>query len=63
MLIDRQVPRKPRLFGGVKGHNKNETSFPGSLRPLAGELRYFALIISLKLFRSERHHFFDRFDI
>jgi hypothetical protein len=30
MLIDRQVPRKPCLVGGVKGHNKNETSFPGS---------------------------------
>ena len=27
---DRQVPRKPRLVGGVKGHNINEISFPGS---------------------------------
>jgi molybdopterin converting factor small subunit len=27
---DRQVPRKPRPVGGVKGHNKNEISFPGS---------------------------------
>jgi len=23
----RKVPRKPRLVGGVKGHNMNETSF------------------------------------
>jgi hypothetical protein len=28
MKIDRQVPRKPRLVGGVKGHNINEISFP-----------------------------------
>jgi hypothetical protein len=24
------VPRKPRLVSGVKGHNLNEISFPGS---------------------------------
>jgi hypothetical protein len=29
-FFDRQVPRKPRLVGGVEGHNKNEISFPGS---------------------------------
>jgi len=29
-LIDRQVPRKPRLIGGVKGHNINDISSPGS---------------------------------
>ncbi len=29
-FLDRQVPRKPRSVGGVKGHNKNEISFPGS---------------------------------
>jgi len=28
--VDRNVPRKPRLVGGVKGHNMNETSSPGS---------------------------------
>jgi hypothetical protein len=28
--LDRQVPRKPRLVGGIKGHNINEISFPGS---------------------------------
>jgi len=28
--VDRQVPRKPRPVGGVKGHNDNEISFPGS---------------------------------
>jgi hypothetical protein len=26
----RNVPRKPRLIGGVKGHNMNEASSPGS---------------------------------
>ncbi len=33
---DRQVPRKPRLVGGVKGHNINEISFPGSPALWAG---------------------------
>jgi hypothetical protein len=28
--IGRQVPRNPRPVGGVKGHKKNEISFPGS---------------------------------
>jgi len=28
--VDRQVPRKPRFVGEVKGHNWNEISFPGS---------------------------------
>ena len=30
MIGDRQVPRKPRLAGGVKEHNLNDISFPGS---------------------------------
>ncbi len=30
MPFGRTVPRKPRLVGGVKGHNMNEISFPGS---------------------------------
>jgi hypothetical protein len=30
------VPRKPRLVGGVKGHNINEISFPGSPALWAG---------------------------
>ena len=33
---DRQVPRKPRPVGGVKGHNINEISFPGSPALWAG---------------------------
>jgi len=36
MIPDRQVPRKPRLAGGVKGHNINEISFPGSPALWAG---------------------------
>jgi hypothetical protein len=45
--FDRNVPRKPRLVGGVKGHNINETSFAhilfatgvsGKPRPVGGEL-------------------------
>ncbi len=27
---DRQMPRRPRLVGGVKGHNQKDISFPGS---------------------------------
>jgi hypothetical protein len=30
------VPRKPRLVSGVKGHNINEISFPGSPALWAG---------------------------
>jgi hypothetical protein len=30
LVCDRNVPRKPRLVGGVKGHNMSEISFPGS---------------------------------
>jgi len=44
---DRQVSRNPRLVGGVKGHNQNEISFPGS-RALGGELH------SIK---NDYHHF------
>jgi len=38
--FDRQVPRKPRLVGGVKGHNINEMSFPGSPALWAGSFTY-----------------------
>jgi hypothetical protein len=36
---DRQVPRKPRPVGGVKGHNINEISFPGSPALWAGSFK------------------------
>ena len=36
--FDRQVPRKPRLVGGAKGHNQKHYFFPGKPRPVAGEL-------------------------
>jgi hypothetical protein len=29
-IFGRNVPRKPHLAGGVKGHNMSETSFSGS---------------------------------
>jgi hypothetical protein len=35
-MLDRNVPRKPRLVGGVKGHHMNEISFPGSPALWAG---------------------------
>ncbi len=28
--FDRNVHRKPRLVGGVKGHNMNDNTLPGS---------------------------------
>jgi hypothetical protein len=34
--LGRNVPRKPRLVGGVKGHNMNEISLPGSPALWAG---------------------------
>jgi hypothetical protein len=37
-LIDRKVPRKPRLVSGVKGHNIYEYYITGKLRPVASEL-------------------------
>ena len=37
-LLGRQVPRKPLLLGGVKGHNQKRYFFPGKPRPEAGEL-------------------------
>jgi hypothetical protein len=33
---DRSVPRKPRPVGGVKGHNINDKSLPGSPALCAG---------------------------
>jgi D-alanine-D-alanine ligase len=36
--FDRNVPRKPRLLGGVKGHNMNDTTLPGSPALMGGEL-------------------------
>jgi len=48
-LFDRNVPRKPRLVGGVKGHNMNETSFPGSPALWAGSFT-FGILFRLFLF-------------
>ncbi len=36
IAFGRNVPRKPRLVGGVRRHNTNETSFPGSPALWAG---------------------------
>jgi hypothetical protein len=34
--IGRNVPRKPHFFGGVKGHNIEENTLPGSAALWAG---------------------------
>jgi len=56
--IDRNVPRKPHLVGGVKGHNMNEISFarillatacPGSPALWAGELQIWDLFCISRL--------------
>ena len=39
-IFGRSVPRKPRLVGGVKGHNMNETSSPGSPALWAGSFTF-----------------------
>ena len=36
----RNVPRKPRLVGGVKGHNMKGNHLPGKPRPVAEELHF-----------------------
>jgi hypothetical protein len=36
--FDRNVPRKPRLVGGVKGHNIKRDYLAGKPRPMGGEL-------------------------
>ncbi len=38
-LLGRQVDRKPRLPGGIKGQNQEDSFFPGKPRPQAGELQ------------------------
>jgi len=35
---DRNVPRKPRLVGGFKGHNMKKDYLAGKPRPVGGEL-------------------------
>ncbi len=37
---DRQVPRKPRLVGGVKGYNAKRNYLSAKRRPVAGELHF-----------------------
>ena len=36
--FDRNVPRKPRLVGGVEGHNVKRSYLTGKPRPVAGQL-------------------------
>ena len=48
-MFDRSVPRKPRLVGGVKGHNMNEISFPGSPALWAGGFTLIFKRINLTL--------------
>ena len=37
--IGRDVPRKPRFVGGVKGHNIEENTLPGSAALWAGSFK------------------------
>ncbi len=45
-LRDRNVPRKPRParggMGGVKGHNTNDNTLPGSPALMGGELHFLS---------------------
>ena len=63
ILLDRQVPRKPRLLGGVKGHNINEISLahilfaaarPGSAALWAGSFKPRVEVL------NERPHLLQR---
>jgi hypothetical protein len=59
MLIDRQVPRKPRLAGSG-GTIKVKLHYREGPRPVAGNLHYFTLIISSEFFRSKSDHLINR---
>ena len=41
--IGRNVPRKPRFVGGVKGHNVEENTLPGSATLWAGSFQWSAI--------------------
>jgi hypothetical protein len=43
--FDRNVPRKPRLVGGVKGHNINDITLPGSPALWAGSFKIVFSIV------------------
>jgi len=45
-IIDRQVPRKPRLVGGVKGHNLKWSFLSGKPRPVVGELHQESIFLA-----------------
>jgi hypothetical protein len=38
--LDRNVPRRPRLVGGVEGHNIKRDHLAGKPRPVGGELHF-----------------------
>ena len=39
-ILGRNVPRKPRLAGGVKGYNMKGNYLSGKPRPVTGELQF-----------------------
>ena len=46
-VVDRNVHRKPRLVGGVKGHNMNDNTLPGSHALWAGSFTWAYLYPAL----------------
>jgi predicted nucleic acid-binding protein len=64
MSADRQVLRKPRHLGGVKGHNKNEISSPGSPAPEGAELHKILIDTSvwIKYFKNKSASFSEKVD-
>jgi len=46
-VFDRECSRKPRLTGGVKGHNIIKQFLTGELRPVGGELHSFMARIAV----------------
>ena len=45
---DRKVPCKPRLVGGVKGHNINDITLPGSAALWAGSFTIVSFMRSMR---------------
>ena len=50
LKFGRNVPCKPRLVGGVKGHNMKRDYLTGKPRPVAGELHILRLTKGLFYF-------------
>ena len=52
-MTGRKVPRKPRLVGRGKGHNRNDNTLPGSPALVGGELH---IVVDVWLYGTLAHY-------